>query len=71
MVYQQHMCLLIDAEMIPNPPHDKKVDHQVVIIINLESREKAFKKEKTNVLKAQKQQKETYDTKHLQIKLFE
>ena len=65
------MCLLIDAEMIPNPLHDKKVDHQVVIIINLESWEKAFKKEKTNVLKAQKQRKETYDTKHLQIKLFE
>ena len=40
MLYQQHMCLPIDAERIPNPLHVEKVDHQVVISINLESWEK-------------------------------
>ena len=71
MLYQQHMRLPIDAEVMSNPEQEEEVDHQAVISVLLESREKAFKKAETNISKAQKQQKETYDRKHLQSELPE
>ena len=63
MLYQQHMRLPIDAEMMPNP---RQEEDQGLISVLLDSRERAFKKAETNISKAQKQQKETYDRKHLQ-----
>ena len=66
MLYQQYMRLPIDAEIMPTSEHGEEVDHDTVIKNLLESRQKAFKKAETNISKAQKQQKETYDRKHLQ-----
>ena len=63
------MRLPIDAEMMPNFEQEEEVDHDAVINVLLESREKAFKKAETNISNAQKQQKETYDRKHLQSEL--
>ena len=51
MLYQQHMHLRIDAEMMPNPEQEE-VDHDAVISV-VESQEKSFKKAET---KAQKQE---------------
>ena len=51
MLYQQHMHLRIDAEMMPNPEQEE-VDHDAVISV-VEFQEKAFKKAET---KAQKQE---------------
>ena len=71
MLYQKHMRLPIDAEMMPNSEQEEEIYHDAVIRILLDSREKAFKKAETNIAKAQKQQKETYDRKHLQSELAE
>ena len=42
VLYQQHMRLPIDAEVMSNPEQEKEVDHQAVISVLLESRDKAF-----------------------------
>lgn len=71
MLYQQHMRLPIDAEMLVTPEQDDEVDHEEVVSRLLQSREKAFKKAEANIAKAQQHQKETYDRKHLQSELPE
>jgi uncharacterized protein HemY len=59
------------AEILPqSSTHDgeeNSLDETVGAL--LESRNQAFQKAQTNITKAQKQQKETYDRKHLQKEL--
>ena len=58
MLFQRQMRLPIDVESAEDNL-DEVVDALIV------SREKAFRKAQENISKAQKQQKETYDRKHL------
>ena len=71
MLYQQCMCLPIDVEIMPTSEHGEEVDQDTVVKNLLESRQKAFKKAETNISKAQKQPKDTYDRKHLQDEIPE
>ena len=71
MMFQQQMRLPIDAEILPeSSPHDEEHNHlEETVGVLLESRNQAFQKAQMNITKAQKQQKETYDRKHLQKEL--
>lgn len=70
-MFQQQMRLPIDAEILPeSSPHngeDNCLEETVGAL--LESRNQAFQKAQMSITKAQKQQKETYDRKHLQKEL--
>lgn len=68
MLFQQEMCLPIDNEVAPSATN-VTLDIPEVIEQLLESREKAFQDADSNIKKAQKKQKETYDRKHLQSAL--
>ena len=71
MMFQQKMRLPIDAEILPeSSPHDGE-DNRLEETVGalLESRNQTFQKAQMNITKAQKQQKETYDRKHLQKEL--
>lgn len=68
MMFQQRMRLPIDAEILPqSTTHDIK-DNSLEETVGalLESRSQAFQKAPMSITKAQKQQKEMYDEKHLQ-----
>ena len=71
MLFQQQMRLPIDAEILPQPTTDDGEDNSLEETVGalLESRSQAFQKAQANITKAQKQQKETYDRKHLQKEL--
>ena len=72
MLFQQQMRLPIDAEILPQSSKmDDREDDSLEETVGalLESRSQAFKKAHANITKAQKQQKETYDRKHLQKEL--
>ena len=63
MLFQQHMRLPIDAEVLcPTDENALELDSAVQALI--ESRERVFKKAESNISLAQKKQKETYDRKH-------
>ena len=70
MMFQQQMRLPIDAEILPQSlTHDGEDNSfEETVGALLESRNQAFQKAQMNITKAQKQQKETYDRKHLVIK---
>ena len=72
MLFQQQMMLPIDAEIQPQSStmHDRE-DNSLEKTVGalLESRSLGFEKAQANITKAQKQQKETYDRKHLQKEL--
>lgn len=70
-MFQQLMRLPIDAEILPeSSPHDGEDNClEETVGALLESRNQAFQKAQMNITKAQKQQKETYDRKHLQKEL--
>ena len=63
MLFQQHMRLPIDAEILP-PSDENATDVDTAVQALMKSREKVFKKAESNILSAQKKQKETYDRKH-------
>ena len=68
MLFQQQMRLPIDAEILPQSStmhdgEDNSLEKTVGAL--LESRSLAFEKAQVNITKAQKQQKEMYDRKHL------
>ena len=66
MLYQQHMKLPIDAEVLPDyKEEDVGNDINTVISHLLCSREKAFKEAEVNIADAQQKQKETYARKHV------
>ena len=67
MLFQREMRLPIDVETLPQSESaDDNLDEVVNVVDALiESREKAFRKAQKNISKAQMQQKETYDRKHL------
>ena len=70
--YMQQMKLPIDAEIMPqSSTMDDGEDNSLGETVGapLESRSQAFQKAQANITKAQKQQKETYDKKHLQKEL--
>ena len=72
MLFQQQMRLPIDAEVLPQPStmHDREGNSlEETVGALLESRSQAFQKAQANITKAQKQQKETYDRKHVQKEL--
>ena len=69
MLFQQHMRLPIDAEVLPPssaPDESDKdaLDMDTAVQALIESRERVFKKAESNISSAQKRQKETYDRKH-------
>ena len=66
MLFQQHMRLPIDAEILPpsDAPDENAPDVNTAVRALMKSREKVFKKAESNILSAQKKQKETYDRKH-------
>ena len=69
MLFQQHMRLPIDAEVLPssNTPdddHKDALDMDAAIQALIESRESVFKKAESNISAAQEKQKQTYDRKH-------
>ena len=66
MLFQQHMRLPIDAEILPpsDAPDENATDVDTAVRALMKSREKVFKKAESNILSAQKKQKETYDRKH-------
>lgn len=61
------MRLPIDSEILQSPTSDDEQDSNIDEMVTklLKSREQAFEKAKQNIDKAQKNQKETYDRKHL------
>ena len=65
------MRLPIDAEILPQPTTNYGEDNSLEETVGalLESRSQAFQQAHANITKAQKQQKETYDRKHLQKEL--
>ena len=67
MFFQQQMRLPIDSEILQSPTTDDEQDSNIdeTVAKLLQSREEAFKTAKQNIDKAQKNQKETYDRKHL------
>ena len=68
MLFQKHMRLPIDSEVqTPSqvPKEEDRVDLDGVIQSLIASREQVFQKAEGNITSAQKQQKETYDRKHL------
>ena len=67
MFFQQQMRLPIDSEILQSPTSDDEQDSNIDEMVTklLTSREQAFEKAKQNIDKAQKNQKETYDRKHL------
>ena len=68
MLFQKHMRLPIDSEVqTPSqvPKEEDRVDLDGVIQSLIASRERVFQKAEGNITSAQKQQKETYDRKHL------
>ena len=68
MLFQRQMRLPIDVEIQPQSESaDDNLDEVVHSLIEL--REKAFRKAQENISKAQKQQNETYDRKHLKEEL--
>ena len=72
MLFQQQMRLPIDAEILPHSStmddgEDNSLEETVGAL--LESRSQAFQKAQANITKAQKQQKEAYNRKHLQKEL--
>ena len=72
MLFQQQMRLPIDAEILPQPSTmDDREDNSLEETVGalLESRSQAFQKAQANITKAQKQQKETNDRKHVQKEL--
>ena len=71
MLFQQQMRLPIDAEILPQSSTHDGEDNSLKETVGalLESRNQAFQKAQANITKAQKQQKETYDRKHLQGEL--
>lgn len=71
MMFQQQMRLPIDAEILPQSSTHDGEDNSLEETVGalLESRNQAFQKAQMNITKAQKQQKETYDRKHLQKEL--
>ena len=68
MLFQRQMRLPIDVEMLP-PSESAEDNLDEVVDALIVSREKAFRKAQENISKAQKQQKETYDRKHLKEEL--
>ena len=69
MLFQQHMRLPIDAEVLPpssagNESDNDALDMDTAVKALIESRERVFKKADSNITSAQKRQKETYDRKH-------
>ena len=60
------MRLPIDAEILPpsNAPDENATDVDTAVRALMKSKEKVFKKAESNILSAQKKQKETYDRKH-------
>ena len=70
MLFQRQMRLPIDVEVLPPSESESAEDNlDEVVDALLVSREKAFRKAQENISKAQKQQKETYDRKHLKEEL--
>ena len=73
MMFQQQMRLPIDAGILPQSSpiaingEDNCLEETIDAL--LESRNQAFQKAQVNITKAQKQQKETYNRKHLQKEL--
>ena len=64
MLFQQHMRLPIDAELL-HAEGDISEDHlDEAISVLLNSREETFRKAEANIKTAQTNQKETYDCKH-------
>ena len=70
-IYTSRCHLPIDAEILPQPTTDDGKDNSLEETVGalLESRSQAFQMAQANITKAQKQQKETYDRKHLQKEL--
>ena len=63
MLFQQHMRLPIDAEVL-SPTDENALELDSAVQALIESRERVFKKAESNISLAQKKQKETYDRKH-------
>ena len=69
MLFQQHMRLPIDAEVLPPSSAPDESDKDALDMVTaaqalIEPRERVFKKADSNISSAQKRQKETYDRKH-------
>ena len=66
MLFQQHMRLPIDAEVLSpsNAPDENAPNVDTAVQALIKSREKVFKKADSNILSAQKKQKEINDRKH-------
>ena len=71
MLFNQHMRLPLDAELMPFREKEEDIDHDTLMQTLLESRKATFNKAETNIIAAQKKQKDTYDAKHLPGELKE
>ena len=64
MLFQQHMRLPIDAEVLPPSEDEDGLELDSAVQALIESRERMFRKAESNISDAQNKQKETYDRKH-------
>ena len=64
MLFQQHMRLPIDTEVLSPATDEGELDLDSAIHSLIESRDRVFKHAENNIVSAQKNQKETYDRKH-------
>jgi hypothetical protein len=64
MLFQQHMRLPIDAEVLSPADDEGELDLDSAVQALVESRDRVFKEVENNITSAQKKQKETYDRKH-------
>ncbi len=64
MLFQQHMRLPIDAEVLSPASDENELDLDSAVAALVESRERVFNQAESNIASAQKKQKETYDRKH-------